>query len=675
MKTTKLANRLTKAFFMLAIAGCIYGCTEKDLYVEPELPPADEYFDFSTSNDVTVSIDYGLSNYQIIFEIYDEDPLIIDQDGIVTLINKEPVYRSITDEAGKFNHEITIPSAVKDVYLYSDYIGVVPCVKVPVVNDEITFNQKEYLAAKSNSTRALTGEGRLYPDGYKVLGDWSQNGMPSYLAGRMNDIPANFLYAIRKIFSDTNGQEFPNAHPDFFSNPKNMDIHVTKATAINLAFLSSGAGYNNVVGYYTYPTNNPPQTTEDIKNPVIAFPRITSVFGSSPLFSGDYVELKYWNEETQSFEDKFPAGVSVGWFLLSDAFGGDYSGSNKGNIREDLAHTAAFYSTANALRRLPTDAGKMEFFNTIDKGLPRSVALMHDPETKHMISLTFEDRMGSQYSNNYYDASFYIHIVEEDAIEGTQPNLPGVDPPSTYDVYVEYSGILAFEDFWPSQGDYDMNDLVIKYKSRVYRNMSAPSYVSKIVDEFTPLNNGADYINGFGYQFYGPNTTTPLDNSKISKITIENVDGIVSQFMKGNDREPGQNTPTIILFDNAKNVIGKTFTVTTEVNTVFDRYMQPPYNPFIIVETNKGRGREVHMVNYPPTALADMDLLGTAHDLSKPNENLYYVSNDNFPFALHVSGYPNFEWPEEKLRIDKAYPKFEYWAKSLGKEDTDWYKK
>ncbi len=44
---------------------------------------------------------------------------------------------------------------------------------------------------------------------------------------------------------------------------------------------------------------------------------------------------------------------------------------------------------------------------------------------------------------------------------------------------------------------------------------------------------------------------TGIANSDIKKITVES-GGIVSQFMEGQDREPGQNYPTIILFDNQK---------------------------------------------------------------------------------------------------------------------------
>ena len=43
--------------------------------------------------------------------------------------------------------------------------------------------------------------------------------------------------------------------------------------------------------------------------------------------------------------------------------------------------------------------------------------------------------------------------------------------PTDEDNYTTYSGILTFEDLWPEQGDYDMNDVMIRYKSKVYKSI------------------------------------------------------------------------------------------------------------------------------------------------------------------------------------------------------------
>ena len=67
--------------------------------------------------------------------------------------------------------------------------------------------------------------------------------------------------------------------------------------------MNSGAGYKNVVGYYTYPKNETPEENKITK--IIVFPNITRTDQAS-IFSRDQVELKYW-DGTQ-FQDEFPAG-------------------------------------------------------------------------------------------------------------------------------------------------------------------------------------------------------------------------------------------------------------------------------------------------------------------------------------------------------------------------------
>lgn len=84
-----------------------------------------------------------------------------------------------------------------------------------------------------------------------------------------------------------------------------------------------------------------------------------------------------------------------------------------------------------------------------------------------------------------------------------------------------------------------MNDMIVEYKREIYKSVLT-SKVVKVIDTFVPKHDGANWQNGFGYQLTG------IANSDIKKITVES-GGIVSQFMEGQDREPGQNYPTIIL--------------------------------------------------------------------------------------------------------------------------------
>ena len=110
----------------------------------------------------------------------------------------------------------------------------------------------------------------------------------------------------------------------------------------------------------------------------------------------------------------------------------------------------------------------------------RTVSL-RDTESNQIVAIGFEDNIDLDYC----DAIFYIHTSEKNAIdEEVVPPLPE-DPevPTDEDNYTTYSGILTFEDLWPEQGDYDMNDVMIRYKSKVYKSILT-NRVYKIVDEF-----------------------------------------------------------------------------------------------------------------------------------------------------------------------------------------------
>ena len=167
-------------------------------------------------------------------------------------------------------------------------------------------------------------------------------------------------------------------------------------------------------------------------------------------------------------------------------------------------------------------------------------------------------------------------------------------------------------------------------------------------------------------------------NHNDSKVTIESPSyAPKSQYMPG-ETEAGQSHPTILLFDNMaifdnKEEKARKYTVTIQVNDVTSKSILPPYNPFIFVGSGQARGREVHLVKYPPTDKADLSLLGTGKDVSRPEEDLYYVSIDLMPFALNMP-VSEFPIPEEGIRIDESYPKFTTWVKSNGAQAKDWYK-
>lgn len=634
-KVFKLTANLSVAMLILFLSGCT---NDHDLYQRPEELPKKEFFDFSMTQTISVNIDYCLADYAILFEIYDQNPVDEQENGTWIKKDIEPLYRAATGKDGKYTGKISLPAYVSQIWLYSEYLGAISPVNIEITDNTLTFNQRNFIDQAGAKTRAVTSGGFSYPDNYLTLGNWDLKGKPDYMLPQLSQPAAAILYDIKNTYRKAGDYTITENHKEFFDGSMNSDISIIKPTKINLVFLSSSASWNNTVGYYIYPTGKKPANASEVKK-IIAFPNASPLYYNGKLkgslLCGNQVQLKYWDGE--KFQDEFPAGVTIGWFLQGMGF-------KDGNI---VTGQGTRYSTRNLN----------------DNNIQRTVSLL-DPASGQIVSIGFEDN--SDY--DYCDATFYLDIEQKDAIDdSTLPDLPDTGGPTENDNYTTYYGTLTFEDQWPAQGDYDMNDVMVDYNCKVYKTIVG-NKVIRIIDEFIPRdNNGGTYSNGFGYQLHG------LSDGDIRNITI---DGPVhSTFMNGNTREDGQNYPTIILFDNIKNVMNKKFTVTLELNDVENTMAIPPYNPFIISKADEGRGREVHLVNYPPTAKADPAYFGTGFDVSRPAEHLYYVSKDMMPFAINLAQIKDFPIPAEGVRIDQAYPYFTQWAKSFGKDYKDWYKK
>ena len=138
---------------MRTLVSRLYG---KGLISAPEEKTADEYFGFTTSSSCTVDLNYGL-NYQVVFELYAENPLSEDKDGNIIKTKEEPVYRGATDKKGIFNDFISIPSYLTELYLYSDYLGTVSPIQLQITNGKVLLIRK--LLYKVKEMRRVRVEG------------------------------------------------------------------------------------------------------------------------------------------------------------------------------------------------------------------------------------------------------------------------------------------------------------------------------------------------------------------------------------------------------------------------------------------------------------------------------------------------------------------------------------
>lgn len=270
-----------------------------------------------------------------------------------------------------------------------------------------------------------------------------------------------------------------------------------------------------------------------------------------------------------------------------------------------------------------------------------------------------------------------------------------IPPPADIETLIplpSFGGTLAFEDLWPSKGDYDFNDLIVDYDFNIVKNNK--EVVKSITATFVIKAFGAASHNGFGF------TLPTLDASDIVSVTGSNVVNNSVFNIASNGLENGQSKPTIIVFDDTYRVMPTT-TATSGANTQLAyAYVNPvtivvnikladnaikyselnigTFNPFMIVGTSKNgvpgsRGKEVHLVNYKPSDLFDTSFFRKSGDDSSPGIGRYFITANNLPFAINIA--EKFDWPIEYQNITGAYLKFKDWGQSSGNIYPDWYTK
>ena len=274
--------------------------------------------------------------------------------------------------------------------------------------------------------------------------------------------------------------------------------------------------------------------------------------------------------------------------------------------------------------------------------------------------------------------------VEDYSVSVTQPDI-------SYRYYPSENGwvALAFEDLWPSIGDYDMNDVVLHY--RIVELVRDEKIIrTDIYGQLIAM--GAIYHNGFAVHLEGV-PRSAVDRNRLR--TLFN-----SQVVNLNVLESGQTEAVIKVTDDLWQQVDSECrfyrtdaSCTEEVEFSFEMSVNfaqgillndmpaAPYNPFIFAtpywgrdeffDEPPGRGLEIHLADKPLTDLADVSLLGQGDDTSELNTNRLFKTVNNMPWALEIGT----EWlhPKERVDILEAYPEFQSWVESGGEINADWY--
>ncbi|MCH2045327.1 MAG: LruC domain-containing protein, partial [Saprospiraceae bacterium] len=617
-------------------------------------------FDYATIKDVSLRVkvldlmNQPMSN--IVISIYTEDPL----DG------GELIVKGQTLTNGEFDVHLPLATYRESLYVYAATVGMANEMLVNVESNQttvVTFGGKKYRNPVSEAARPEYQSMERFPHipVFKYMGSYNYLGLPYYLT-TSDVIDATLISDINA--SLPGGAPVPTHNPDYLNTGNNTTIELSQDAEVWVTFIHEGAGYANALAYYTYDVDTPPASSHDVDTLNIVFPNMSLIGSGGHMMAGDKVYL-----------GEFSAGTGVGWALIANGW--------KYNQQIVGPGYNIFYSekTLNP---------------EIDPNKRQHNVILND-RNRDLLLIGFEDihRENPACDQDFNDAIFYATVSPKEAIANTSSfkevtnTAPDADSDGVPDYNDDYPndankafnnyypsqstfGSLAFEDLWPSKGDYDCNDLVVDYQCKHVAN--ADNEVLEMENTFVLKAIGAAQHNALGFQLgVSPADVLSVTGYKLYKNYIT---------LGSNGCESGQTNAVFFVFDDPHRLMPPPtgFTVNTEtdkpyitpdttvINVVFNNPVDentltlPPYNPFLV--KNQNRDIEIHLPDYAPTDLASTSYFGTGADDSDPSIGRYYKTDNNLPWAMH---FPNsFEYPTEKTDITQAHLYFATWAQSNG---------
>jgi hypothetical protein len=207
---------------------------------------------------------------------------------------------------------------------------------------------------------------------YQFLGSYTADGTPLYFE-TSDIITPQTVTLVRNSLPEN--YPVPTYNPQYISSGYDTDLIIDSLADVWVTFISEGAGFKNVLGFYTYDLNNPPTVAPTAEQITIIFPNVSGLGSGGSLVAGHKVKL-----------GTFSAGTGIGWVLLANAWNGS--------------------QVTNGLWRLFSNPN---FNPEANPSLRNHNVLLNDPDNERII-LGFED-IRRDYSNcdqDFNDAVFYI---------------------------------------------------------------------------------------------------------------------------------------------------------------------------------------------------------------------------------------------------------------------------
>jgi len=697
----RLFQRKRVVMACLAVLGiAVTGCISNDISqpVDPntggDVKNKSEYFDFSTRQDVQVHVDYKTSTSPVDVAVYTSDPYneVGELDESI-----KPIFSAFTEE-GVFDAQITVPSYATRLYISAVSAGYPLLLNelttdgqiisgLPIKNGQVNWTAptvaelNAILPLANATTRAFfenhlnvgnskltLDEGGLYSlydtyyhtystTAYMTINS-QVNGLYAYLTDDSritgNNTVGDLVNRLNATLYD-HGRKKDNSA--YLRGADDVNLTVMNKTTdgqdvdhaqVDLVFLGAAGSYHNAMAYYYYPAGQSMTAAQLHALPkFVVFPRTTKGLPSVKLTA----RLQFFGANyDEPGIDSFPPGYTIGWMLIPNVNFG--TADELSEINGQLANTyQSKYIYSN------TEANVNGNSRTPYNGtpLPGCISLYDSRTQTYVIGFEDQSYKGDWGDSSFEDILFFAVCNPADAFTSEAVPLKDEIVQPIWKTTTE-EGTLAFEDLWPEEGDYDLNDMIVEYKSTVTYNQW--NEVKEIVDEYKPVYDGAVYKNAFAVIY----------NEAMGNVDKTNSTYAVQEAAN-----------RFVLWTNNQDALDKnqTFTIrrTWEEGSYLDKgSRQRNVNPFLIINYTPGdhNRSEVHLPMTSPSPWANTSLNNTASDA-------YYVNRDGgYPFAIELYGVTDWKANKvERRRIDDsaAFPLFKSWAQSKGVDNKDWYNK
>ena len=643
----------------LIAALVLSSCTDNDVYKGPKEDEKEfNNFPFSTvQKDVNLNVNYvnGTVQSNVYFEVYDEMPVTESEYG--TYIKRQDVdylFAAYTEEDGTYKGKIELPSYLTKVYIYSPAFFAQTLMEANIVNGNIEVTDNA-----ATETRTITPTKESH-DSYLVsnkngnevwkawLGDYDlyKNGDINYkYNGILAATKKDGLYAAHTRIINTQ-QTCPQEYRGY------SDMYVNKDAEVVVTFLGQNTCWTCSLGYYYYKEGEQPADLNEA-HVIMLFPNTQDgnwsnnlnlakkSAGIDPLTA---VQLMYYPNIASGSKEgattAFPKGYRIGFVLATNGWNnhvGGFTGYKK-------------YRAATSSGLSLNDKG--ENFNG-----PRTAVYRYGD----WILTSFEDYMTDE---NFSDVVITLKSNPVDAIT----DIPVTNPDDDKTSIDFLKGIYAFEDLWPNQGDYDMNDVVVRYNYGNTFNEKNQIYSESFT--FKTFQNVATNKNGLAFRLL---TKGNIKSTTYSIRKEGEKDFTETTFAY----EPQENI--YLLTENVKDDMGAEYKVTVNYSDPIST--QSEAQAFIFKNEADGLRWEMHIPLEVPTSKMNRGYFNQGDDASQISKSIYYVRKGNYPCAFFLSRATESDLSKlldsanERKAINLLYSGYDEWVTSNGEKNKDWYKK